>query len=382
MNINIAIEKLLKYASVHLLLAEEDEIYARNRLVEILRLKGCELYEVDEDEIFEQTSPQALLKPLSEYALKNGIAAAAESFEAGVIDLLALSPSALAVTFDDLYNISAVKAFDWLREYNALTGYIAGDARLIKANELSVLSLNDNGVDLKRRRSLSLPLSEELIWSFTPYRQFTAAGKLEKPGGEEFFASDLPLLNEFLAYAPYDFVGFKSGGSYAAAGKELALFEAATDTPLSSELYPALKINLLDWYCPAFRISGNLFETASLAGELIKEGGSVFLRRHNGDVCCYVTCQSENGVLPGAGVVILGKEEAALKTISKFLTGAAIFNESNLTDEVRVHTGLIKELTAKYKGLKEDEAFEVTLAAYFGRGERDIETFLASHALS
>ena len=68
-----SIENLLQYAQSHLLLDDLDVIYTRNKIMKELRLEDYVQYETDVDAIDEMTSPDAVLGPIVDYAVENGI---------------------------------------------------------------------------------------------------------------------------------------------------------------------------------------------------------------------------------------------------------------------------------------------------------------------
>ena len=70
MNIYIEIKRLLNYGIQKGLIAAEDEIYARNRILEVLQLDEYVEQEI-ETEVLEE--PQPILDRLLDYAYEKGI---------------------------------------------------------------------------------------------------------------------------------------------------------------------------------------------------------------------------------------------------------------------------------------------------------------------
>ena len=120
------IENLLYYAQNNLLLDDLDLQYARNLMLDELKLTSYEQYEVNADELDALAAPDAVLDPIVAYAVDNGIITETqkEYFGDKIMNLVMLKPSQVADMFDDLHAKSAVKAFDWLYDYAVKSNYV------------------------------------------------------------------------------------------------------------------------------------------------------------------------------------------------------------------------------------------------------------------
>ncbi|MDE6398834.1 MAG: hypothetical protein K2L51_05885, partial [Clostridiales bacterium] len=68
-----SVESLLYYAQTHLLLDDLDVIWARNLLLDELKLHDYVQYEVDYDALDALDRPASVLEPRVAYAVENGI---------------------------------------------------------------------------------------------------------------------------------------------------------------------------------------------------------------------------------------------------------------------------------------------------------------------
>ena len=95
------IENLLQYAQSHLLLDDLDVIYVRNKLMQSLKLEDYVQYETDVDAIEEMTCPDAVLNPIVDYAVENGIITedGREEFADKIMDTVSLKPSEIVFSF-------------------------------------------------------------------------------------------------------------------------------------------------------------------------------------------------------------------------------------------------------------------------------------------
>ena len=68
-----SVESLLYYAQSHLLLDDLDVVWARNLILDELKLTDYVQYEVDYEAIESLDRPDTVLAPLVNYAVDNGI---------------------------------------------------------------------------------------------------------------------------------------------------------------------------------------------------------------------------------------------------------------------------------------------------------------------
>ena len=125
MNIYLDIEKLLVFAQSHLLLDDLDIIYARNLVLDELKLTDYVQYEVNADEIEALETPDAVLEPVVNYGIENGAAKKSERAALGtrIMTILSLRPSEIVDMFFGLKDANPQKADAWLADYMVKSGY-------------------------------------------------------------------------------------------------------------------------------------------------------------------------------------------------------------------------------------------------------------------
>ncbi|MCL2798100.1 MAG: hypothetical protein FWD58_08630 [Firmicutes bacterium] len=125
MNIYLHIEKLLSYAQSHLLLDDLDIIYARNLVLDEIKLTSFVQYEVNTDEIEALSSPDAVLNPVVDYAVENGAVKKSERAALGsrIMTILSKRPSEIVDIYEELKDRDPQKAEAWLADYMAKSNY-------------------------------------------------------------------------------------------------------------------------------------------------------------------------------------------------------------------------------------------------------------------
>lgn len=324
------IENLLQYAQSHLLLDELDVIYARNRLLRMLKLTDYVQYETDADAIDAMTAPDAVLEPIVNYAIEKGIITEDDREEFGneIMDTVCLKPSEIADVFTDLHDAKPEKAFDWLYDYAIKSDYVKQSkiarnkhweakstkgkleitinlskpeksnkdtARLLtqkKASYPECIICRDNegwagrGVFRQNLRTVPLTLGgEEWFWQFSPYSYFNQHGIAinNEHTPMKVVPETVVKLLDFVDYAPAYFIGCNAalpivGGSilthdhFQGGLKTLPMHKAtATAKRYKSEEYPYIDTCVLDWYNSVIRLSStNKEKLAEYAGKLIE----------------------------------------------------------------------------------------------------------------
>jgi len=122
-----AINSLIKYGLKTGLITEDDEIYTRNLLLEILKLDAYE-----EPDTGTESRLGVILDEILDYAYEKGIIddngiTARDLFDTKIMNCLIMRPSEVIRTFNDLYRESPVKATDWYYKFSCDTNYIRRD---------------------------------------------------------------------------------------------------------------------------------------------------------------------------------------------------------------------------------------------------------------
>ncbi|MCL2062327.1 MAG: hypothetical protein FWH03_06875 [Firmicutes bacterium] len=126
-NIHYDIEKLLSYAQAHLLLDDLDVVYARNLILDDLKLSSYVSYEVNTDELEALASPESLLEPILNYATENKVCFIKDraKLSARIIGYVSKRPSELAEIHADLAARNVQKADDFLNDYLVKSNFVA-----------------------------------------------------------------------------------------------------------------------------------------------------------------------------------------------------------------------------------------------------------------
>lgn len=309
-----SIEKLLYYAQAHLLLDDLDVIYARNLILDELKLSDYVQYEIDTDAIDEMQNPDAVLEPLVTYAVENGIITEDQRdyFSDKLMNIVIYKPSEVVDMFEDLHAKSPAKAFDWLYDYSIKSDYIKqtriarnkhweakgtkGKLEITinlskpeRSNKATAKMLNDkakaypecmickenegfsNGSTHCRKTLRTVPMTlggEEWFWQFSPYSYFNQHGIAVNSDHTPMKVdrSTLDKLLDFVDYMPNYFIGCNAalpiiGGSilthdhFQGGLKQLPMQKAPALKKIKSEKFPYIDMCVVDWYNSVIRMS-------------------------------------------------------------------------------------------------------------------------------
>ena len=324
-------EKLLAYARAHLHLREEDEVYARNALLTLLRLPAPgsleEGYAVPD-------SPDELAEEVASYALANGLCAEGEEerFWVDIFGVLSPLPSAVNDEFARIeQEQGAQAACDYLYDLSVKNGYVRASA--IARNLKWEYDDGRNGLEITINLSkpeknnkdiaklLHAPKGEKYPACALCKENEGFAGTATHPprrnirtvkmtlGGEKWFFQYSPYayydehciainedhvpmnvgvrtpvkLLDFVDRLPNYFIGSNAslpiiGGSilnheHFQGGKHLMpMHHAKIRQAYKSDAFPGLSIGILDWYNSAVQFSGkSRAEVAAFAAKVIEE---------------------------------------------------------------------------------------------------------------
>ena len=120
------IDKLLSYGIITRLIEESDDVYARNRILALLKLDsyektGARCESVDELE--------TILDSITDYAVQNGLIendsiVYRDMFDTALMDILTPYPSTIINKFNNLYDISPEEATDYFYTLSCDSNYI------------------------------------------------------------------------------------------------------------------------------------------------------------------------------------------------------------------------------------------------------------------
>ncbi len=313
------VKQLLLYGKKYLGLDPRDEVYARNRVMEMLGMVSYTETETGEVPDLPDTILQAIFKCLEDEGKSFDRAVLGEK----LMDAVMPRPSEHEKIFESKYEISPKAATEWAYSFAVKSDYVKKSAidknlkwmaddgtieitiNLSKPEknnkdlqkQLSVASTDypkcticrENegyeraGFSRRNMRTLSLTLSgEQWFWQYSPYAYFNEHGIAIscKHYPMALNRGTVEKLFDFVELFPHYFIGNNAplprvGGSilmhnhYQGGGYVLPMQRAKYRLPLRSEKYSRVTVGVLDWYNTALRLeSDNREELTALAEEI------------------------------------------------------------------------------------------------------------------
>ncbi len=308
-----SVESLLYYAQAHLLLDDLDVIWARNLLLDELKLHDYVQYEVDYDAIEALDRPDTVLEPLVAYAVENGIISEdkREYFAGKLMNIVCKRPAEVTDIFNDLHRKSPAKAFDWLYDYGIKSDYIKltkigenikwdakgtrgkleitiNTCRPEKSNKETAEALKSQKTEYPactickenegfahgsqiRTTLRTVPVElggEEWFWQFSPYAYFNQHGIAVNSEHVPMKIDDATIdkLFDFVDFMPGYFIGCNAalprvGGSvlthdhFQGGAKLMPMHKAPALIKLKNKEYPYIDMCVVDWYNSVLRLS-------------------------------------------------------------------------------------------------------------------------------
>lgn len=321
------LRQLVEYAKVHLMLPAEDSEYTFNRLLLLLKLDDCGP-DAPIPSVEGMTEPDAILLPIGDYAVSNGIIEEGEreAFCARVMDTVSLSPSQVRKAFEQKKNTEGIKgATDWFHQYCEKTDYVKRsaiarnlrwNARGEKSELVITVNLSKPEVDNKKSaamlhkkasgypscaicrqnegfsghgtvrdtlRTIDLTLDgTPFFWQFSPYAYYYQHAIIINQEHTPMVINRAALrrLMDFVDQYPHYFIGSNAalpriGGSllvhdHYQGGLEQMPMHRATFRKILSAPESPVKVGILEWYNSVVRFeSEDRDALLSLAGNLI-----------------------------------------------------------------------------------------------------------------
>jgi UDPglucose--hexose-1-phosphate uridylyltransferase len=322
------VEFLLAYAQAHLLLDEWDVPFVRGLILDELKLTNYTPCPVDTDAVEELSVPDAVLDPVLTLAVESGVIAEADKarFSDKIMNLVMKRPSEITDIFEMQHAKNPAKAFEWLYDYAVKSNYVnltavaqnrhweakgtkgkleitVNRSRPEKSNRDVEKAAQDktaqypacalckenegfSGKGQYRKSLRTVPVAlngEDWFWQYSPYSYFNQHGTAVNASHVPMKVDKSTLLKllAFTDFMPSYFIGCNAalpgiGGSILAhdhfqGGKPvMPLFKAPVLKRLKCEKHPYIKIELMDWYCPAIRISYTNKENLAAFADLIR----------------------------------------------------------------------------------------------------------------
>ena len=214
MDIYQCIKDLTGYGLETGLISEDDVIYVRNRILDILKLDS---YEERPD--VSGASLEEILKGILEFAFENALMedngpVARDLFDTRVMDCLVMPPSFVRKKFYEFYEEDPKKATDWYYKFSCDTDYIrryriAKDIKLKAAKEYGELDITIN-LSKPEKDPKAIAAAGKAKSSSYPKCLLCAenegyAGRINHPARENHRIIPMELAGEdfFLQYSPY-----------------------------------------------------------------------------------------------------------------------------------------------------------------------------------
>ena len=214
MNINLEIKKLVRYGLENNLIEKEDEIFARNCILETLCLDD---YEEVQDEIFE-INLEEILKNILDFAVEKKLIENTivhrDLFDTKLMSCLTPRPSEVVKIFQKKYEKSPETATAWYYNFSQKTDYIRRyriekDIKWTCETEYGVLDLTIN-LSKPEKDPKAIELAKKLPQSAYPkcalcYENEGYAGRLNHPARQNHRIIPVNLQNEEwgFQYSPY-----------------------------------------------------------------------------------------------------------------------------------------------------------------------------------
>ena len=214
MNINLEIKKLVRYGLENNLIEKEDEIFARNCILETLCFDD---YEEVQDEIFE-INLEEILKNILDFAVEKKLIENTivhrDLFDTKLMSCLTPRPSEVVKNFQKKYEKSPETATAWYYNFSQKTDYIRRyriekDIKWTCETEYGVLDLTIN-LSKPEKDPKAIELAKKLPQSAYPkcalcYENEGYAGRLNHPARQNHRIIPVNLQNEEwgFQYSPY-----------------------------------------------------------------------------------------------------------------------------------------------------------------------------------
>lgn len=319
------IQNLIEYAKKYLCLNDADEIYVRNRLLDITKKENFESVDVV---LGDMDCPDTVINPILDEMISSNVISEdeREKYLCAIMDIVSLKPSEIISKYNTIKDESSTQnALKWLHSYSEHNSYIKvsdikKNIRWFSAGKKGKLEITINlskpeksVSDVKKAltakpkypkcpiclenvgycghstirqnlRGIDLKLSnEDWFWQFSPYAYFNEHGIAINKKHTPMDVNDKSVnrLLDFIDYVPEYFIGFNAalpivGGSilahdhYQGGRYNLPIFEADYLYEFTKDNYPNVKVGILNWYNSVIRLrSSSRVDLEKSATELI-----------------------------------------------------------------------------------------------------------------
>lgn len=397
---SIKIQNLINYAKFHLCLNDLDELYVRNRLLEITSTLDFEENEGSID-VSKLEYADEVINPILDELVENGEIdeSQREDYLCKMLDIVSLKPSEIEKKFDDLYANNKLEAFKFLHSYSIHNNYvklsdIKKNVRWVSKNTKSELEITINltkpekplsavkaafsakpkypkcvicmenigyfghGTKKQNLRGKELLLqNEKWFWQYSPYEYFNEHGIAINSKHTPMVINEttIPKLLDFIDYIPEYFIGCNAalpiiGGSilshdhFQGGRYELPLFKAKPRFNFKALNFiedKNLKVSILDWY-------NNVIEVKSTNRSIVEKLGNVIVkawRNYFDSVNNIIPYENKNGFEQHSSITIITRYKDENYILDLIL-------RNNMTDDE--HPEGIYHAHKEYYNIKEE----------------------------
>ena len=214
MDIKLTIEKLLRYAQIHLGLDELDEVYFRNILLDRLEVDSPYIGEIDLEYINELKVPETILDEVREYLITKNVELP-ELIISEIMGLLSPLPSRVVFITKELERVKSGLGLDYLFDLSIKNNYIQKSA--IDKNIYFKKEYDNNFLEItinlskpeKNNKDIAKLLVKTQDVKYPKcalcIENLGYKGRIDHPGRTNIRILPLKLNNEdwFLQYSPY-----------------------------------------------------------------------------------------------------------------------------------------------------------------------------------
>ena len=356
MKLNGYIALLIEYGKKHLELNPRDEMYARNRVMDIFNV-----YDYSEEAVENIPNlPDDILSGIFACLDADGVEFDRGTLGEKLMDAIMLKPSEYEEKFAQLYAVSPEKATEWANAYAIHSDYVKKSAidkniRWQAENGLEItINLSKpekNNKDLQKQltvastsypkcmicrenegyqkpgfsrrnmRTLSMNLhGKAWFWQYSPYAYFNEHGIAISVEHTPMVLNNetVDLLFDFVETFPHYFLGNNAplprvGGSilmhnhFQGGNTVLPMQKAEYRQQLHSDKYPNVTVGVLDWYNTALRLEGqDRNQIKALAMDIVNgwkthENASLDILSHTGgelhNTASFIARKTQNGYI-------------------------------------------------------------------------------------
>jgi UDPglucose--hexose-1-phosphate uridylyltransferase len=215
-NINKEISKLIKYAVDNKMIESDDEVYAINRILSLLKLNEFKKYEINDEIILFEILDNIINYSLEKNIIEKDIIALKDIFDSELMNVFIRRPSEINKCFYKLHKNNSEDATNWFYKLNKDSNYIRTNRikKNVKWKTKSVYGDMDITINLSKPEKTpeEIIMASKIVSSNYP-KCFLCkenegySGRVDHPGRANHRIIKLNLIEEkwFFQYSPYSY---------------------------------------------------------------------------------------------------------------------------------------------------------------------------------